>query len=190
MDETSANDARLLGIARRGDEASFQDLYHRYRRPVFQFAWRLTGSEAAAEDVAQESFLALLEGVDYDPAQGALRTYLLGIARHRALRRLRASERETGEPAEEADAAAEPDALRLLLEAERAGMVGRAIASLPVAQREALVLFEYEDLSLEEIARITGSECGAVKARLFRAREALRKRLAPLLAVPVVRSSQ
>lgn len=190
MDEIFANDAKLLSKARRGDEASFLDLYQRYRRPVFQFAWRLTGSEAAAEDVAQESFLALLDGADYDPAQGGLRTYLLGIARHRAMRRVRASEHEADEPASESGASAEPDALRLLLEAERADMVGRAIGSLPVAQREALILFEYEDLSLEEIAQVTGSESGAVKARLFRAREALRKRLAPLLAAPAARSSR
>ena len=86
MDEIFANDAKLLSKARRGDETSFLDLYQRYRRPVFQFAWRLTGSEVAAEDVVQESFLALLDGADYDPAQGGLRTYLLGIARHRAMR--------------------------------------------------------------------------------------------------------
>lgn len=190
MDEIAANDARLLTKARRGDEASFLDLYHRYRRPVFQFAWRLTGSETAAEDVAQESFLALLDGAGYDPAQGGLRTYLLGIARHRAMRRVRVSEHEVDEAPGEANPSAEPDALRVLLEAERAGMVGRAIGALPVAQREALILFEYEDLSLDEIAQVTGSESGAVKARLFRARESLRKRLAPLLAAPVARSSR
>jgi RNA polymerase sigma-70 factor (ECF subfamily) len=184
------DDAKLLTRARRGDEAAFLDLYHRYRRPVFQFAWRLTGSETAAEDVAQESFLALLDGADYDPAHGALRTYLLGIARHRAMRRLRVSEREADETAEDASPSSGPDALGQLLQAERAELVGRAIGSLPVAQREALVLFEYEDLSLEEIAKVTGSESGAVKARLFRARETLRKRLTPLLAAPAARSSR
>jgi RNA polymerase sigma-70 factor, ECF subfamily len=190
VDEIAANDAKLLAKARRGDEASFLDLYHRYRRPVFQFAWRLTGSEAAAEDVAQESFLALLEGADYDPAQGALRTYLLGIARHRALRRVRVAEREADETADGSGPSAEPDALRMLLDAERAEMVGRAICALPVAQREALILFEYEELSLDEIAQVTGCESGAVKARLFRARESLRRRLAPLLAAPATRSSR
>jgi RNA polymerase sigma-70 factor (ECF subfamily) len=183
------DDAKLLTRARQGDEPSFLDLYQRYRRPVFQFAWRLTGSESAAEDVVQESFLALLDGADYDPAHGALRTYLLGIARHRAMRRLRMAEREADETDENSSPSAEPDALRQLLQAERAELVGRAISALPVAQREALVLFEYEDLSLDEIAKVTGSESGAVKARLFRARETLRKRLLPLLALPAARSS-
>ena len=58
----------------------------------------------------------------------------------------------------------------------------RAVAELPPLQKEALILFEYEDLSLDEIATIAEVEVGAVKARLHRARESLRRRLAPLFA--------
>jgi RNA polymerase sigma-70 factor (ECF subfamily) len=89
-------------------------------------------------------------------------------------------ERETEELDDDRAAAADP--LRDLLERERAGMVEHAVGALPVLQREALILFEYEELSLEEIAVITGADSGAVKARLFRARESLRRRLAPLMA--------
>ena len=64
-----------------------------------------------------------------------------------------------------------------VLDNELAGEVEQAIASLPLLQREALVLFEYEDLSLAEIAAIVGADSNAVKARLFRAREKLRVRL-------------
>ena len=81
------------------------------------------------------------------------------------------------------DAAAPFDTLGAVLASERASLVERAIAELPPAQREALVLFEYENLSMEEIAEITGSEPGAIKARLFRGRESLRRRLAPLIGV-------
>ena len=190
MDEISASDARLLTRARRGEEAAFLDLYQRYRRPVFQCAWRLTASQPAAEDVTQECFLALLDGAAYDPAHGALRTYLLGIARHRAMRRIRSDDREpTGEPEQDCVAGG-PDPLSSLLGAERAELVARAIAGLPAAQREAVLLFEYEDLSLEDIAQVTGSDPGAVKSRLFRARESLRRRLAPYLAAPAARSSR
>ena len=69
-----------------------------------------------------------------------------------------------------------------LISAERAELVSRAIGELPALQREALILFEYEDLSLDETATVTGVEVGTVKARLHRARQALRRRLAPLLA--------
>ncbi|HJZ95191.1 MAG TPA: sigma-70 family RNA polymerase sigma factor, partial [Candidatus Solibacter sp.] len=171
-------------LARKGDQAAFADLYYRHRRPVFQFAWRLTRSEASAEDVTQECFLALLDGASYDAAHGALRTYLLGIARHRALRRMRLWEREA--PGID-DAPAAADTLGAMLASERAAMVEQAIASLPLAQREALILFEYEDLSLEEIAEVTGSEPGAIKARLFRARESLRRKLAPIMAASPAR---
>jgi RNA polymerase sigma factor (sigma-70 family) len=60
-------------------------------------------------------------------------------------------------------------------------MVARAVAALPALQREALILAEYEEMSLEEIGKATGAEMAAVKSRLHRARENLRRVLAPLL---------
>ena len=63
---------------------------------------------------------------------------------------------------------------------ETAEIVGKAVRSLPPLQREVLILFEYEELPLEEIARVVQSEVGTVKSRLHRARENLRRLLAPL----------
>jgi RNA polymerase sigma-70 factor, ECF subfamily len=172
-------DTNLLDRARRGEEAAFLALYREHRTPIFRFAWRLTGSTPAAEDITQECFLALLSGVRFDPRQGSLRTYLFGVARHLAMKRLRLEDRESEETVE---CAAAGDSLGDLIGRERASVVGAAVAALPALQREALILFEYEDLALEEIATVTGVEVGAVKARLFRAREGLRRRLAPLFA--------
>jgi RNA polymerase sigma-70 factor (ECF subfamily) len=67
------------------------------------------------------------------------------------------------------------------LDDELAAKVREAILSLPAFQREALVLFEYEGLSLNEISRVVGADVGAVKARLFRAREGLKSILRPYL---------
>ncbi len=111
------------------------------------------------------------DGAAFDATQASLRTYLFGIVRHLAWKRSRPLERESDEVD---DCAAGVDPLRELLESERAGMVERAVAALPLLQCEALVLFEYEELSLEEIAGITGADVGASKARLFRARESTR----------------
>jgi RNA polymerase sigma-70 factor (ECF subfamily) len=172
-------DAGLLARARLGDEAAFLALYRRHRTSAFRFSYRLTGSSAAAEDIVQECFLALLASSAFDGRQASLRTYLFGIMRHLAWKRLRLAERETG-AIDELPGGVDP--LFELLASERAGMVERAVAALPLLQREALVLFEYEELTLEEIAAITGADVGAVKARLFRARESLRRRLAPLVA--------
>jgi RNA polymerase sigma-70 factor, ECF subfamily len=173
------DEANLVSEARRGDEAAFDALYGRYRAAVFGFAWRMTGSVAAAEDVAQDCFLALVRGTGFDARRGALRTYLFGVARHAVFRHLKVSGREAEELP---DAPAPDDAAEELLSAERGELVRRAIANLPALQREAIVLFEYEEMTLEAIAAVTGVEVGAVKARLSRARESLRKRLEPLLA--------
>jgi RNA polymerase sigma-70 factor, ECF subfamily len=172
------DDSRLLSEARRGDEGSFLSLYYRYRTPLYRFAWRLTASTAAAEDVVQECWVVALEAKRFDEARGGLRAYLFGVARNLAFARLRVSGRECDEAAE-TEAAGSP--FEDVLSSERSDAVARAIAALPPLQREALILFEYEDLSLEEIAAVAGIEIGAVKARLHRARETLRRRLAPLL---------
>jgi RNA polymerase sigma-70 factor (ECF subfamily) len=171
-------EAELVRDARNGDEPAFLAVYHRHRSAVFQFAWRLSGSAAAAEDVTQECFLALVRGAAFDSGRGALRTYLFGIARNLLLRRLRVSKREAEEPAE---TMAATDVLGDLLTAERSELVARAVSQLPALQREAIVLFTYEEMSLEQIAEIVGVDIGAVKSRLRRAREALHAALAPLL---------
>jgi RNA polymerase sigma-70 factor (ECF subfamily) len=175
------DEARLLELARTGREAAFLALYQRYRTPVYRFAWRLTGSVESAEDVTQDCFVALLSGAAFDGRQGELRAYLFGIARHLAFRRMRANERESADGDESLEMAGGVDALAGLLHQERAAAVARAISLLPPLQREALILYEYEELSLEEIAQVAAIEVGAVKSRLHRARETLRKRLAPLL---------
>jgi RNA polymerase sigma-70 factor (ECF subfamily) len=172
-------EADLVREAREGREQAFLAIYHRHRTPVFQFAWRLTGSRTAADDVTQECFLALMRGAGFEGDRGELRTYLFGIVRHLVFRRLRVSEREVEEAA---NATAPVDVLGDLLEAERSELVAAAMAQLPMLQREAIVLFTFEELPLAEIAKITGVDVGAVKARIHRARESLRVALAPLLS--------
>jgi RNA polymerase sigma-70 factor, ECF subfamily len=171
-------EADLVQAAKRGDEQAFLALYGRHRTALFRFVCRLSRSVAVAEDVTQECFLALVERAEFKADRGPLQAYLFGMARNLVFRRLRISEREAEE---EVEAAAPADTLGGILASERAALVAAAVAALPALQREAIVLFEYEELSLEEIAGITGVEVGAVKARLHRARESLRKRLAHLL---------
>ena len=180
-------DERLLERARAGDEAAFLALYERHHAPAYRFALRLLGSEAAAEDAVHDCFLELITRAGFDPARGTLRNYLFGAVRHRALRQFRRAGRECeiGE-ADGACGAASRRAesggpLGLLLGAELSETVRTAVARLPPLQREALLLFEYEDLSLAEVAEVVGADVNAVKARLFRARAGLRKSLAPYL---------
>jgi RNA polymerase sigma-70 factor (ECF subfamily) len=173
-------DERLLEQAANGDTAAFQILYERYRDPIFRFAYRLLGSAEAAEDVAHDCFLSLIkEPRRFDSTRASLRTYIYAAARNLAAKRYNSFARETNieELPNEPRVADHHEPIRRVLDDELAGEVERAIASLPPLQREALILFEYEDLSLAEIAAVVGVDSGAVKARLFRARETLRVRL-------------
>ena len=173
-------DERLLAKAANGDGTAFQILYERYRDPIFRFAYRLLGSVEAAEDVTHDCFLSLIkEPRRFDATRASLRTYVYAAARNLAAKRYHSSGRETGldDLADEPSVADHHGPVARVLENELASEVERAVASLPPLQREALVLFEFEDLSLAEIAAVVGADPNTVKARLFRAREKLRARL-------------
>ena len=175
-------DELLLKKAGDGDQAAFLDLYDRYREPIFRFAYRLLGSVEIAEDVTHDCFLSLIRKPEnYRPERASLKTYLYAAARNLALKHFRDQGRETGmdEVSEEPREAASRGPLRRLLDEELATQVREAIFSLPPLQREALILFEYEGLSLNEVAEVAGTDVGAVKARLYRAREGLRRVLSP-----------
>ena len=160
-------------------EAEFQVLFDEHKDAVYRFAWRMTSTAAVAEDIAQDVFLSFLHQPDrFDPSRGTLRAFLLGIARNIALKRWRDEERweELGEE----EFVTQPANVDHMERVEIAETVGDAVRSLPPLQREVLILAEYEDLSLEEIARAVESEVGTVKSRLHRARENLKRVLAPL----------
>ena len=179
-------DELLLQRASEGDQAAFRELYERHRLPVFRFAYRLLGSIEAAEDVTHDCFLSLIRRSDsFDPERASLRTYLFAAARNLAMKHFRRLGREGSldELAEAQVASSKQEPLRRVLREELENQVRDAVLALPPLQREAVVLFEYEDLSLSEIAAITQADVGAVKARLHRAREGLRRMLRPYLSV-------
>src|SRR5262245_40091690 len=138
----------------------------------------MMNSPAAAEDVAQDVFLSLLRLPDrFDPNRGRLRSFLLGITRNLILKRWR--DEHSWDHLDDEQFVARP------IEVERsevAEIVAEAVRSPPPLQREVLILAEYEELSLEEIARAVESEVGTVKSRLHRARENLRRILWQLRA--------
>jgi RNA polymerase sigma-70 factor (ECF subfamily) len=178
-------DERLLNRASRGDEAAFLQLYERHRDAVFRFAYRLLGSTGPAEDVTHDCFLSLLrQPLKFDASRASLRTYLLAAARNLSSKHFRHAPGEVTveELAEDLRSPEGAEPLRQLLDRELSSEVQRAIESLPPLQREALVLFEYEELSLAEIAEVVGADVGSVKARLHRARQSLKRVLAPYVS--------
>jgi RNA polymerase sigma-70 factor (ECF subfamily) len=158
-------------------DSEFREAYGRHKDVLYRFAWRFTGSGAAAEDLVQDCFLMLWQNaVAYNRELGTLRSFLIGVTRNLALKRL-GKERQYDELGEESAICGPLDPAGR----ERGEMVALAVAALPPLQREALILAEYEEMPLGEIARACGADLAAVKSRLHRARENLRRMLAPLL---------
>lgn len=157
-------------------DAEFKTIFNEHKDAIYGFAWRMTGSTEAAEDVAQDCFVALLRSPErYDSGRGPMRAFLIGIARNIILKRWR-DEHRWDPLADDAFPIEPPDAARR----ETAELVAQAVRSLPPLQREALILTEYEEMKLEDVARAVNAEVTAVKARLHRARENLRRMLASL----------
>ena len=153
-------------------EAAFE----RYSESVYRFVYRMTRREDVAEDITQDTFLAVVQSPErWNETRGSMKTYLLAIARNLVLKRFRDYRAEEQmQDDEHAAAAVDPTA-----GLEIGAAVADAVESLPSLQQEALILFEFEGVSLEELAQIVAADVGTVKSRLHRARVRLRRVLAP-----------
>ena len=178
-------DEYLLERARAGDEDAFLSIYTRHRVAMYRFACRLLGDASAAEDVTHDCFLSLFKHPErFDASRGAsLRTNLFAAVRNLSLKRFRRSSQEMliDEAAVEPSAPVAEQPLSRMLEAELSATVRAAVENLPALQREVLILFEFENLSLQEIADVVGAEANTVKSRLARGRAGLRRALAARL---------
>lgn len=169
-------DAALLEQALTGAEDAFTALYRRRQGGVYRFALQMTGSTAVAEDVTQETFLALLlHGTRYDHARGTVAAFLYGIARNLVLRRL---DQRSGVELEMTEECAGPeDLLEDLTRRESIEQVRQAVLSLPPAFREVVVLCDLQDSSYEEASAALDCPVGTVRSRLSRGRAMLARKL-------------
>jgi len=188
------SDVQLMLGVKQGDEASFELLLQRYRRPLCHFLNRMVRDTAQAEDLAQEVFLRVYRARrEYEPS-AKFTTWLFRIATNLALNSLRDGRHRQSEISLDAPAEGEdgseipievadrtPVAEQQLVERDRVEVVRRAISALPEKQRAAVLLHKYQELDYDEIARILGCSVSALKSLLFRAYEALRVELAPLV---------
>lgn len=183
------SDNDLLRLMLAGDEEALAQLYHRRQASVYRFALQMSGSKTIAEDVTQEVFLFLMrDGHVFDPARGALSSFLLGVARNHVLRRLRVDHllSPLGEDDDEGSmmqAGTDLCPLDDLTRAETIETVRKAVLSLPPKYREVVVLCELQDVSYVETAEILGCAIGTVRSRLHRARALLLTKLRPAESV-------
>lgn len=167
----------LLSRLLKGDEEAFAALYRVRHAAIQRFALQMTGRVDLAEDITQETFLALaLHGKRYDPSRGSVMAFLCGIARNLTLKRLEKDRAEESEPAVE-EFAGEDDLLGDLTRRESIDEVRRAVLSLPPLYREAVVLCELGEATYEDAAFALGCPVGTVRSRLSRARALLAKKL-------------
>ena len=168
----------LLAAAQRGEEAALAQVIGLYQNRVAAYILTITGEEASVDDLAQTSFVRMARHLSRLRSLDSFEPWLFRIARNACLSHLRRrkitrlfeafSLRDHDRPV----AAASPG---------DEGQVGtlawlrEALLRLPPAQRELLGLIQEQELSYEELAHITGSSVSAVKSRLFRAREQLRR---------------
>lgn len=178
----SAAETGLVIAARQGDRNAFDELVRCHHPGVINVVFRLCGDMQLAEDAAQEAFLqAWLHLESFQPGS-SLRNWLYRIAVNAALDGLRRSQEKPDRSIEtglQADPGPGPESA--LIQSEQAGLVRKAILSLPEPGRAALVLREYGGLSYREIASVLDVPLGTVMSRLNHARSHLRKLLAPAL---------
>ncbi len=146
----------------------------------------MTLNQAVAEDITHDAFLVLIKDPKrFRAEQGSLLTYMCSIARNLVMNHLR-RKRNGDARLDDLDTFDVPengnDPVTALLNHELGVRIAGCIAALPPAQREVIVLREYEGLSYEEMANITETELATVKTRLYRARQTLAKNLESYIA--------
>lgn len=182
-------DVDLMLRVKAGDAQAFNQLMDKYQRTVVNLVFRFTGDAENAEDLAQEVFLRVYRAAPRYEPKAKFFTYLYQITlnlcrneRERNQRRRTTSlDSRTGD--DKGWDVPDPDigAETLLQRQETASQVQAAIQELPNEQRQLLILQRFQELGYEELAEVTAQTVSAVKAKLHRARLALKKKLEPLL---------
>ena len=175
MPEVADIEQLPVAQARAGEPAAWDALFRRYQLPLYVYVFELIRDEQAGLDLVQETFIAAarhLGGLRDDSKFGS---WLFGIAHQKVIQRWRKRREilldEIPEPPDEFEPA--PDDLLIRREQETEFM--NLLEQLPPPHRSVLLLHFVEDFSLDEIARITGTQLGTVKSRLHYAKKTLRK---------------
>jgi RNA polymerase sigma-70 factor (ECF subfamily) len=196
LDYSVLTDQQVVDLARTGREPAFRELVRRYQRPVFSLIYRLVRDREKAEDLAQDTFIKVLNAIErYDPTY-KFSSWIFKIAHNTALDQLRRKEPETlsleGSPHARTDAEIEASTItpesgdenpeQYAASRELGGVIERAIARLRPEYRTAILLCHVEGRPYEEIAEVMGVPLGTVKTYIHRARNELKRELAHLRA--------
>jgi RNA polymerase sigma-70 factor (ECF subfamily) len=162
-------DEQLMLSCQAGSADAFAELFERYKGPICRFFQRRVIEGGRAEELAQDTFVAVLRGARRYRPTGVFRAYLFGIA-FKLLSADRRRRRAT--KGGDRDATVAPDADNVI-------WIRRALQQLDEGDREIVMLREFENLRYDEIAAVLGVPVNTVRSRLFRARLRLRELLTP-----------
>ena len=186
--EADARDRADMERLRGGHDPALNDLMERHATAVFHFLCRMLNNEDDANDLAQETFVRVFRAKDsYNPQQ-RFSTWLFTIAANLGRNHIRwrtrhpnvslnAESEQTGHTLGDTLVSSEPTPKEEVLGAERAAAVRAAVTQLPEDMREAIVLCEWEELSMAEAATVANTTTKAIESRLYRARQILRSEL-------------
>jgi RNA polymerase sigma-70 factor, ECF subfamily len=174
-DDKAATDAAAVARVARGDTVALEELYGRYGRVIYSFAYRLTHDATLSEECVQDVFVALWRrAADFDPTRAKLTTWLFVVARNRAIELSRQKTRRPELRDDLEPAGSSPDPADLVAVADESQRVAEAMAELPEDQLAVLRLAYFDGLSHSEIAEVIGIPLGTVKGRMRLALERLR----------------
>lgn len=177
---TDLTDQELMGLVQAGDYSPAAVLFDRYSTRIYNFAYRFLRNSEAAEDATQEVFVKMMKHAHQFNGEAKLSTWLFSITANLCRDHLRKADNKAKDDEEalmSMPAPAEESPEYVLETRETEMRVRAALQKLTPEQREAILLSRYQGLSYAEIAQISGCSEGAVKTRVFRAMETLKKLL-------------
>jgi RNA polymerase sigma-70 factor (ECF subfamily) len=188
VDYAALDDAAVMLRLQSGDDAAFDYLVEKFRRPIISFMYRMARNQGVAEELAQEVFLRVYRSRQTYAAEAKFSTWLyriatnLGVNHARDTRAEKAGvsldepDAETGQTVDVADAT--PNVEQSILRRERLAAIRKHVEGLPERQRLAVLMHKYQEMDYREIARVLKLSESATKSLLFRAYETLREKLA------------
>jgi RNA polymerase sigma-70 factor, ECF subfamily len=180
-------DEEVMQLVQREDPRAFELLYDRHGGAAYSLAYRIVGTQPAAEDVVQEALLSIWRSrLRYDQTRGSVRTWILGIVHNRAIDSLRRSSvhdrrRETLDVVEERHEARERTDVEVARR-EEARTVRGALETLPAEQRRTIELAYFGGFTQTQIAELVDEPLGTVKGRMRLGLDKMRQQLAEGLA--------
>lgn len=172
-------DEELVRAYYHGDQTAFRELFDRYKSRILNFCIRILGNRADAEDVVSEVFMALADRRYILKVDAKCSTWIYAVARNACISRIRKRKRTLSFWFNGNDNCVDPHDTQDLpheriIRHEHVSLIRTSLLELPLEQREALVLREYQKLSYQEISGVLGCSLEKVKILIFRGRENLR----------------